>query len=160
MSDEMETTMVIVKPDAVQRKLIGRILARFEEKGFQIIGLKMTTVPEATIRSQYAQHEGKPFYEPLVRYMSDAPVVLIALHGKNAVEIARRMMGETFGSEAAPGTIRGDYALSNRFNLVHGADSAGAARKEIKLFFKPEELLSYEASDEGWVYDKSGADIV
>ena len=156
----METTVVILKPDAVQRRLIGRILARFESKGFQIVGMKMATIPEETIREHYSQHEGKEFYEPLVRYMSDAPVLLVALRAKNAVEMARRMMGEPFGSQAAPGTIRGDFALSNRFNLIHGADSPEAARKEIELFFNEGEIIDYQAGDEGWIYDKSTGELI
>lgn len=156
----MERTLIILKPDAVQRKLIGRIVSRFEAKGFQVVALKMTQIPEATIRQHYGAHEGKEFYEPLVRYMSDQPVVLIVLQAKNAIDIARRMMGKTFGSDADAGTIRGDLALSNRFNLIHGSDNPEAAEHEIALFFEPGEILDYADAQETWVYDTSTGDRV
>ena len=151
----MERTLLIIKPDAIQRKLIGRIISRFEEKGFQIIALKMTQIPEAVIRRHYAAHEGKPFYEPLVRYMSAQPVVLMVARAKGAIAVARKMMGATFGANAEPGTIRGDFAISNRFNLIHGSDSPEAAEKEIALFFKPGELHEVADTQEGSIYDLS-----
>jgi len=156
----MERTLIILKPDAVQRRLVGQIIARFEAKGFQIVAMKMTTLSEPVVRSHYAAHKGKPFYEPLVRYMSNQPLVLLVLRAKNAAAIARRLMGETFGADAKPGTIRGDLALSNRFNLVHGSDSPEAAEREISLFFKPEELLDHPDSQEGWLYDLSTGERV
>ena len=159
-TDGLETTLVIIKPDAIQRKLVGRILTRFEERGFQIVGLKMMRIPRETAEHHYAEHKGKPFYEPLVRYMSGWPVIVIALRGKGAISIVRAMMGETFGSRSAPGTIRGDFALSNRFNLVHGSDSAESANRELALFFQPEELHEYRAADMDWVYDVSTGEIV
>ena len=156
----MESTLLIVKPDAVQRRLIGEIIGRFERKGFQIVAAKMTRIEEAVIRRHYAAHEGKPFYEPLVRYMSGSPVVLLVARAKGAVAIARRMMGATFGCDADPGTIRGDLAVSNRFNLVHGSDSPEAAEKEIALFFRPDELFDAPDAQEGWVYDLSTGERV
>jgi len=156
----MEQTLLIVKPDAIQRRLVGRIIARFEEKGFQIVAMKLAQLDEAVIRRHYAAHEGKPFYEPLVRYMSGQPVVLLVARAKGAIAVARKMMGATFGADAAPGTIRGDYAVSNRFNLVHGSDSPEAAEKEIALFFKPEELHDTPDSQEGWIYDLSTGERV
>ncbi|MCC7210823.1 MAG: nucleoside-diphosphate kinase, partial [Candidatus Brocadia sp.] len=107
----MEKTLIILKPDALQRRLMGKIISRFEEKGFQIIGLKMIHITETVARKHYAEHEGKDFFEPLVRYTTSAPVIVMALKGKNIVEIARKMMGATFGFRAEPGTIRGDYAV-------------------------------------------------
>ena len=156
----MQRTLVILKPDAVQRRLIGKIVARFEEKGFRIAGMKMVSLSEETIRRHYAAHEGKDFYEPLVRYMSGQPLLLMVLEAKNAVAIARAMMGATFGCDAHPGTIRGDYALSNRFNLVHGSDSPEAAEKEIALFFRPEEVFDAQDALEAWVYDLSTGERV
>ena len=108
----MEKTLLIVKPDAIQRRLIGEIVARFEKKGFQILAMKMARLPEEAIRRHYGAHEGKPFYEPLVRYMSGNPVILIVVQAKDAIAIARGMMGKTFGCDAAPGTIRGEIEVS------------------------------------------------
>ncbi len=156
----METTLIILKPDAIQRRLTGRIIARFEDKGFQIVGMKLARLPEATLRAHYAAHQGKPFYEPLVRYMSSQPVLLLAVRAKNAIAIARAMMGKTFGCDAAPGTIRGDYAVSNRFNLIHGSDSPEAAAKEISLFFGPGEIHETPDSQEPWIYDMSTGERV
>jgi len=156
----MEDTLIIVKPDAVQRRLIGEIVARFERKGFQIVAMKMARLSESLCREHYRPHEGKEFYEPLVRYMSSAPVVLMVVRGKNAVCVCRRMMGTTFGANAEPGTIRGDLALSNRFNLVHGSDSPEAAELEISRFFAPEEIMDFRSADHEWVYDVSTGEIV
>ena len=156
----MEQTLLIIKPDAIERRLIGRILSRFEEKGFQVMALKMTRLDEGVIRRHYGEHEGKVFYEPLVRYMSGHPVVVVVARAKGAIAIARKMMGKTFGCDAEPGTIRGDFAVSNRFNLIHGSDSPEAAAKEIALFFKPEDLCEYTDSLEGWVYDLSTGERV
>ena len=156
----MEKTLIILKPDAVQRRLLGKIITRFEEKGFRILGLKMIQISEALARKHYGVHEGKDFFEPLVRYTTSAPVIVMVLKGKNAIEITRKMMGATFGSKAEPGTIRGDYAVSNRFNLIHGSDSPASAEKEIGIFFKKEELFEYNPTDIQWVYDMSTGDIV
>jgi len=158
--DDMQRTLIILKPDAVQRRLVGEIIRRFEQKGFQILATKLTTIPEARIRQHYAAHEGKDFYEPLVRYMSDRPLVLMVLQAKNAVAIARRMMGKTFGCDAVPGTIRGDFALSNRFNLIHGSDSPEAANKEIALFFAHDEVHEYPDAMDMWIYDTSTGETV
>ena len=156
----MERTLVILKPDSVQRRLIGRIVSRFEDKGFQIVGMKLAMIPDAVARENYQVHEGKEFYEPLVRFMTSGPVVMVALQAKDAVAVARKMMGATFGPDAEPGTIRGDYGLSKRFNLIHGSDSPESAAREIALFFRPEELLDYECNDVGWVYDSSTGELV
>ena len=151
----METTLVLVKPDGVQRRLVGRILARFEEKGLQVVGLKMTTLPRALLERHYGAHRGKPFFEGLVAYMASSPVVALALRGKSAVAVVRKMMGATFGSRAEPGTIRGDLAISDGFNLVHGSDSAEAAARELELFFAPGEVQEWRPGDLEWVYDVS-----
>jgi len=155
-----ERTLVILKPDAVQRQLVGRILSRLEDKGLKIVALKMTTLTPGLLQQQYAVHQGKYFYEPLLRYMASGPVVLMVLEGKGAIAVARKLMGPTFGPEAPPGTIRGDFAVSNRFNLVHGSDSPEAAGNEIALFFKPEELIDYDLNDFCWLYDGSTGELV
>lgn len=156
----MERTLVFVKPDAVRRALVGEIVTRFERRGFLIVALKMLELQEDFVRKHYGAHVGKEFYEPLVRYTISGPVVVMVLEGKNAVAVVRRMMGETFGSSSPPGTIRGDYALSNRFNLIHGSDSPEAAEREIAAFFRPEEMVSYPAEATRWLYDQSGPEPV
>jgi len=151
----METTLIILKPDAVQRGLMGRILARFEDKGLQVVGCKLMQITPALAETHYAAHKGKPFYAGLVKFMTSAPVLVLAVRGNGAIGISRAMMGATFGSKANPGTIRGDFGVSNSFNLIHGSDSAEAAERELSLFFKPGEVLSYERAVERWVYDFS-----
>jgi nucleoside-diphosphate kinase len=151
----MERTLIILKPDAVQRGLSGQILTRFENKGLQIVGCKFMKIAMATAETHYAPHKGKPFYEGLVKFMTSSPVLVLALAGKDAITIARNLMGATFGSKAAPGTIRGDFGVSNSFNLIHGSDSAEAAQKELGLFFKAEELLDWKPTIQSWVYDMS-----
>ena len=152
----MERTLVFLKPDAVMRGLVGELIGRFERKGFLVVGMKMVRLSEEFVRAHYAAHEGKEFYEPLVRYSVSGPVVAMVLEGRNAVSVVRRMMGETFGADSPPGTIRGDMALSNRFNLIHGSDSAEAARREIGAFFGPGELVAYPPEATRWIYDHSG----
>lgn len=149
----MERTLVVLKPDAVQRFLIGRILARFEEKGFQVVAAKFLKVPLDHCRKLYEIHKGKPFYDGLVRYMTSSPILALVLEGQNAVAVCRKMMGKTFGFDAEPGTIRGDFAISKSFNLIHGSDSPETAAKEIPLFFRPEEIHAWAPASLGWVYD-------
>jgi nucleoside-diphosphate kinase len=149
----MERTLIIFKPDAVQRGLSGQILTRFENKGLQIVGCKFMKISTQTAETHYAPHKGKPFYDGLVKFMTSSPVLVLALAGKDAITIARNLMGATFGSKAAPGTIRGDFGVSNSFNLIHGSDSPEAAQKELGLFFKPEELLDWKPTIQSWVYD-------
>jgi nucleoside-diphosphate kinase len=152
----VETTLIILKPDAVQRGLMGRIIGRFEDKGLQVVGMKLMQIPQSLAATHYESHQGKPFYAGLVRFMTSAPVLVLALRGIGAVGISRKMMGATFGSKAEPGTIRGDFGVSNSFNLIHGSDSPEAAERELKLFFNPGEVLDYPRAIEGWVYDTSG----
>ncbi len=156
----MEHTLVFLKPDAVRRALVGDILARFERKGFCIVGLKLVQLSEEFARRHYAAHRGKAFYEPLIRYVVSGPIVAMVLEGKNAVSVVRKMMGETFGCDSPGGTIRGDYALSHRFNLIHGSDTPEAAEREIKAFFRPEELVTYPPEATRWVYDQGGPEPV
>ena len=131
----METTLIILKPDAVQRALMGRILTRFEDKGLQVVGAKLMKITSQLAETHYEAHKGKPFYAGLVRFMTSEPVLVLALRGIGAIGIARNMMGATFGSKAAPGTIRGDFGVSNSFNLIHGSDSPESAAREIEIFF-------------------------
>ncbi|MCK4283112.1 MAG: nucleoside-diphosphate kinase [Candidatus Brocadiae bacterium] len=156
----MERTLVFLKPDAVRRALVGDIILRFERKGFSIVGLKMVQLSEEFVRGHYAQHRGKDFYEPLVRYVVSGPVVAMVLEGKNAVSVVRKMMGETFGCDSAPGTIRGDLALSNRFNLIHGSDTVETAEREVRAFFSEDELVRYDEDATRWIYDQSASEPV
>lgn len=152
----METTLIILKPDAVQRGLCGRILSRFEDKGLQVVGMKLMQISPKLAETHYEAHKGKPFYAGLVKFMTSSPVVVLALRGNGAITIARNMMGATFGSKAAPGTIRGDFGVSNSFNLIHGSDSPEAAQRELTLFFQPGEVLGWKRDGDCWVYDMAG----
>ena len=127
----METTLIILKPDAVQRGLMGKIISRFEDKGLQVVGAKLMTIPMSLAERHYESHKGKGFYAGLVKFMTSSPVLVLALRGNGAITIARNLMGATFGSKAAPGTIRGDFGVSNSFNLIHGSDSPEAAEREL-----------------------------
>jgi nucleoside-diphosphate kinase len=149
----MERTLIILKPDAVQRHLVGEIITRFEKKGLQIVGAKLMKIPQSLAETHYEPHKGKPFYPGLVKFMTSSPVVVLALAGKDAIAISRKMMGATFGSKAEPGTIRGDYGVSNSFNLIHGSDSPESATRELGLFFKSDELLDWQPVSQSWVYD-------
>ena len=151
-----ETTLIILKPDAVQRGLMGRIITRFEDKGLQVCGAKMMQIPMSLAQTHYADHKGKPFYDGLVGFMTSSPVLVLALRGVGAIAICRSMMGATFGSQADAGTIRGDFGVSNSFNLIHGSDSPEAAAKETGLFFREGEILDWTRANECWVYDLSG----
>jgi nucleoside-diphosphate kinase len=149
----MERTLIILKPDAVQRGLCGQIITRFEQKGFQVVGCKFMKISQQLAETHYEPHKGKPFYAGLVKFMTSSPVIVLALAGKDAIAISRKMMGATFGSKAEPGTIRGDFGVSNSFNLIHGSDSPEAATRELGLFFKKEELVDWTPASQGWVYD-------
>jgi nucleoside-diphosphate kinase len=149
----METTLVLVKPDGVQRGLVGKILARFEAKGLQIVGLKMRHAPRPLLERHYSDHVGKPFYPGLLEFMSAGPVVAIAVRGRGAIEVVRKAMGKTNSAEAEPGTIRGDWGMSRSFNMIHGSDSPANATKELALWFAPGEILDYPLGSSTWVYD-------
>ncbi|MFP4054669.1 MAG: nucleoside-diphosphate kinase [Phycisphaerae bacterium] len=150
----MERTLVVIKPDAVQRGLVGEITARFERKGLKPIAMKMSAVSDSTARKMYVVHKGKDFYEPLVAFVTSSPVVAMVLEGRGAIATVREMLGKTNGSDAAPGTIRGDFALSTRHNLVHGSDSPASADREIAVFFEAHELLDYTRPMDEWVYER------
>jgi nucleoside-diphosphate kinase len=143
-----ERTLILFKPDAVQRRLTGRILQRFEDKGLKVAGMKLMQISRELAEKHYGPHKGKPFFEPLVKFMTSSPVVALVLEGPNAIDVARKLMGATFGFKAEPGTIRGDFGISNQFNLVHGSDSKESAEREVGLFFGQKEILEYRTADE------------
>lgn len=144
----MEKTLILLKPDAVKRRLIGRLLGRFEDKGLRIAGMKLMKISQELAGQHYADHKGKPFYDGLVGFMTSDPVVALVLEGPSAISVCRQMMGATFGFKADAGTIRGDFGISNQFNLVHGSDSPEAAEREIGLFFpNGEGILDWATAD-------------
>jgi nucleoside-diphosphate kinase len=147
----MERTLVLIKPDALQRGLAGEILARLERRGLKIVALKLMRVDEALARRHYAEHEGKPFLESLIRFITAAPIIAAVFEGPNAVAVVRAVMGATDPQQAAPGTIRGDYGLYIQYNLIHGSDSPEAAQREIALFFNEGEILSWERDVDRWL---------
>jgi nucleoside-diphosphate kinase len=149
----LERTLVIIKPDAVQRGLIGEIIARFERRGLRIAAMKLIHIDEKLAQRHYAVHQGKPFYESLIRYITSSPVVVLVLEGSNAIEVARQTMGATNPSEAIPGTIRADFGLEIGRNLVHGSDGSETAAFEVPLFFTDEEILSYERDTDRWIFE-------
>ncbi len=154
----METTLIILKPDAVQRGLMGRVISRFEDKGLQVVGAKLIRISPELAARHYEPHRGKPFYEGLIKFMTSAPVLVLAVRGVGAIGVCRKLMGATFGSQAEAGTIRGDFGVSNSFNLIHGSDGPESARHELDLFFDAAELLAYDRAIEGWVYDLSSGE--
>jgi nucleoside-diphosphate kinase len=147
----VEQTLVILKPDAVQRRLVGRVVQRFEEKGLIITGMKMMQISRALAEQHYGVHKSKPFFPGLIDYITCSPVVVMALQGHRAIEVVRSMMGATAGFQANPGTIRGDFGLSQTYNLVHGSDSPASAATEIALFFTEDELFDYNPVDAEWI---------
>jgi len=151
----MERTLVLVKPDGVARGLVGKILARIEAKGLRLAGLKMLRVSPQLAERHYAAHSGKPFYPGLIRFITSGPVVAACLEGRKAIESVRRLAGATDAAEAVAGTIRGDLASSNRFNLVHASDSPESAARELANFFSPGELLETGRDSLRWLYDLS-----
>ena len=149
----MERTLVLLKPDAVQRGLIGPILARLEAKGLKIVGLKLRQFPTSLIETHYAAHKERPFFKALVGFMTSGPALAVVLEGKGAIDVTRRLMGKTNAAEAEPGTIRGDYALSRSNNLVHGSDSPEAAKQELALFFPDaSEIAEWSSPLFPWIY--------
>jgi nucleoside-diphosphate kinase len=149
-----ERTLIIIKPDGIQRHLAGRIIARFERKGLKLVAAKLVHISEELARRHYAAHQDQPFFEPAVTLMASAPSLLMVWEADGVVDMVRKIIGSTFGYDAQPGTIRGDFGCSQRFNLVHGSDSPESAQKEIKLFFTPDEIVDYELSDAPWLYSK------
>jgi nucleoside-diphosphate kinase len=148
---DLQRTLLLVKPDGVQRQLVGRVLARFEERGLKLVALKLVQVDRALAEEHYAVHREKPFFRGLVDFITSGPLVAAALEGPNAIAIVRAMNGATRPHEAAPGSIRGDFAIETAQNLVHASDSEENAAAELALWFRPEELLTYEREIDRWV---------
>ncbi len=151
----MKRTLVIIKPDAINRCLIGRTITRFEEKGLKIIGLKMEKLNVYSMREHYKHHEDKPFYDEILEFMTSIPSILLVIEGKDAVNTIRKLIGPTCGRDAEPGTIRGDYSMSTQTNIVHASEDETAAEKEIQRFFKEEELCEYDKMNFNWIYCNS-----
>jgi nucleoside-diphosphate kinase len=149
----MERSLIILKPDAVQRGLIGPILTRLEQRGLKLAGLKLMRIDDALARRHYAVHEGKPFFNGLVEYITSGPVVVAVVTGKNVIGTVRNTVGATNPSQAAPGTIRGDFAVEIGRNLIHASDSPENGENEVKLFFKDGELVELERSADRWIYE-------
>ena len=147
----MQQTLILLKPDAVQRRLVGEITGRFERKGLRLAGLKLVQASRDLAEKHYAVHKGKPFYDSLLSFLTSGPTVAMVWEGREAVAVGRNLMGLTDGAKAPPGTIRGDFALSIQNNLVHGSDSPENAATEIALWFKPDELVGYPITDAAWV---------
>ena len=147
-----ERTLVIIKPDAIQRHLAGEIIGRFEKKGFKPVAAKFMQISEELSRQLYDVHKGKPFFEDLVNFISSGPVYLMVWEADGVINMTRKIIGATFGYDAEPGTVRGDFGCSKRYNLVHGSDSAESAEREIKLFFRPDEIVDYELTVGSWLY--------
>ena len=148
----MEKTFLMVKPDGVQRNLVGEIVSRFESKGYKLAGAKLMSVSQELAEQHYGEHKEKPFFGELVDFITSGPVFARVWEGENVISTARNMMGKTKPSEASPGTVRGDYGLTVGKNVIHGSDSPESAEREINLFFDQEEILSYEKQDSSWIY--------
>ncbi len=153
---DLERTLVLVKPDGVQRGLIGTIINRFEATGMKVVGMKLMQVSEELASRHYGEHEGKPFYAGLVDYITSAPVVALCLEGPDAIAITRKLMGATRPNEAPPGTIRGDFGVEVSRNLVHGSANADDAAREVGLFFSGAELIDYARSNDIWIVSDEG----
>lgn len=150
-----ERTLIILKPDAVQRHLVGRIISRFEDKGLKIVAAKLMRISEALARKHYSVHTGKPFFEGAVQYMSSSPVLVMVLEADGVISMSRKLLGKTFGNEAEPGTIRGDFGASRGFNLVHGSDSPESASYEMGLYFSADEIIDYDLNNQDWLYGQN-----
>ena len=150
---DVEKTFVMVKPDGVQRGLIGEVISRLERKGLKIVAMKMMEIEESLAKEHYAEHKEKPFFKDLISYITSGPVVAMVVEGKEAVSVVRTLVGKTNPREALPGTIRGDYGMDVGRNVIHASDSTQSAEREINLFFKEEEILSYSKADEVWIYE-------
>jgi len=148
----MQRTLIIFKPDCVQRRLVGTILERFETKGLRIAALKLIAVDRGLAEKHYAEHHGKPFFEGLIQFITSSPVIVGVLEGNESISVVRSMLGATNGVAAAPGTIRGDFSISKQNNLLHGSDSSESAQREIALWFRPEELVDYTLVGSEWVF--------
>lgn len=153
MEARQERTFLMIKPDGVQRNLTSRIISRFEDRGYKLLGLKLVRPDKAHFESHYGDLKDKPFFPGLIGYVMSGPVIAMVWQGTNIVKTARKMLGETKPLESNPGTIRGDFCIDVGRNIIHGSDSVENAEKEISLWFKPEELVQYDRSAEGWIYE-------
>ncbi|MEM8781733.1 MAG: nucleoside-diphosphate kinase [Planctomycetota bacterium] len=151
----METTLIILKPDAVQRGLMGTILSRLEAKGLTVAGGKFMMVPKSLAQEHYGEHAGKPFFDGLIAFVTGSPVLVLAVRGVNAIAVCRKLIGATNGQKAEPGTIRGDFGMSGGYNLIHGSDGPESAERELKLWFADGEIVDYAPGKDAWVYDPS-----
>ena len=149
----MERTLILLKPDAVERRLCGRIMTRIEERGFTFAGVKMLKVTPELSRKHYAEHVSKPFYPQLEEFITAGPIIALCVEGPEAVRVMRDMMGKTNGRDSAPGTIRGDFGLSRQMNLIHGSDSPESAAREISIFFRENELVGWTRNVDTWIYE-------
>ena len=148
----VETTLILFKPDSLHRGVVGRVLSRFEDKGLQIVGMRLMQMTDEIAAEHYAEHVGKPFYAGLVGFMTSSPIIALALRGPNAIAVARKLMGKTFGIDAEAGTIRGDFGCSKSYNLVHGSDSPESAARELSIYF-PDGLLEWDSIQAPWLWD-------
>ncbi|MDR2391632.1 MAG: nucleoside-diphosphate kinase [Planctomycetota bacterium] len=154
---KLERTLVILKPDAVARRLAGRIISRIEDKGLRIAAMRLADVDAGTARRHYEEHEAKPFFGQLTAFITSGPVVLMAVEGVDAVAVARKLVGATLGRAAEPGSVRGDFGMSQAFNLIHASDSAASAERELSLYFKPCDYVRDAAGAEWrWTYEFTG----
>lgn len=149
----MERSLVLVKPDAMQRGLAGEVIGRLERRGLRIVGMKLMRIDAALARQHYAEHEGKPFFAGLVDYITSAPVVAVCFEGPSAIQAIRGTVGSTNPAEAAPGSLRADFGLDRGRNLVHASDSPASGEREAALFFRPEELLAWERDTDRWIFE-------
>jgi len=147
----LQKTLVLLKPDAVQRGLVGELVSRLERKGLKLVGMKLVKMDDALARQHYAEHVDKPFFKGLAEFITSGPLVAMAIEGEDAIGMVRTLMGETNPANAAPGTVRGDYAVSIGLNLVHGSDSPESAQRELALFFKEDEILEYDRATDPWI---------
>jgi nucleoside-diphosphate kinase len=146
-----ERTLILFKPDAVQRRLCGKLLSRIEDKGYQVVGMKMLQVTPELSKKHYAEHVSKPFYPHLESFITSGPVIALCVQGPDVIRVMRDLMGKTNARDAAPGTIRGDFGVSRQMNLVHGSDGPEAAAREIEIYFRKEELLAYDVTLAEWL---------
>ena len=149
----MERTYLMVKPDGVQRGLVGEIMSRFEKKGLKLVAAKLMVIPKETAEKHYAEHKDKKFFPSLISYITSGPVFAMVWEGENAVQVCRNIMGKTNPQEPAPGTIRGDYCMVTGVNIIHGSDSPESAAREIGIFFRPEDLVDYKRDSDKWIYE-------
>jgi len=149
---DMETTLIILKPDCVQRGLMGQIITRLETKGLQLAGAKLIMVPKSLAETHYGEHKGRPFFDGLIEFITSSPVLVLAVRGPHAISVCRKLIGATKGFEAEPGTIRGDFGISPGMNLVHGSDSPESAQRELALWFAEGELVNADRSIDQWIY--------